>query len=156
MSKMRKSNGILHPLDKNAQPQKKDVDEPKIPDDLETADIGDHLQSIINPPHSLDDKQNNLVPTDDDQNVNVDIHNNQEFADLDRQEQENSADETEVVEADEGTIQNDSSTSAQKDELAYKLSHQQQSQSLYATLILKKPGKIIAKSGKKKTSLNKI
>jgi hypothetical protein len=32
----------------------------------------------------------------------VDIHNNQEFAD--RQEQENSADETEVVEADEGTI----------------------------------------------------
>ena len=154
MSKMRKSNGILHPLDKNAQPQKKDVDEPKIPDDLETADIGDHLQSIIYPPLSLDDKQNNLVPTDGGQNVNVDIHNNQEFAD--RQEQENSADETEVVEADEGTIQNDSSTSDQKDELAYKLSHQQQSQPLYATLILKKPGKIIAKSGKKKTSLNKI
>ena len=154
MSKMRKSNGILHPLDKNAQPQKKDVDEPKIPDDLETADIGDHLQSIINPPLSLDDKQNNLVPTDGGQNVNEDIHNNQEFAD--RQEQENSADETEVLEADEGTIQNDSSTSDQKDELAYKLSHQQQSQPLYATLILKKPGKIIAKSGKKKTSLNKI
>ena len=154
MSKMRKSNGILHPLDKNAQPQKKDVDEPKIPDDLETADIGDHLQSIINPTLSLDDKQNNLVPTDGGQNVNVDILNNQEFAD--RQEQENSADETEVVEADEGTIQNDSSTSDQKDELAYKLSHQQQSQPLYATLILKKPGKIIAKSGKKKTSLNKI
>lgn len=78
------------------------MDEPKIPDDLETADIGDHLQSIINPPLSLDDKKNNLVPTDGGQNVNRDIQNNQEFAD--RQEQENSADETEVVEADEGTI----------------------------------------------------
>lgn len=82
------------------------MDEPKIPDDLETADIGDHLQSIINPAASLDDKKNNLVSTspisDGGQNVNVDIHNNQEFAD--RQEQENSADETEVVEADEGTV----------------------------------------------------
>jgi hypothetical protein len=80
------------------------VEEPKIPDDLETADIGDPLQSIINPAVPLDDKQNNLVSTKSDvgQNVNVDIHNNHEFAD--RQEQENSADETEVVEADEGTI----------------------------------------------------
>lgn len=153
MSKQVKSNGILHPLDKNAQPQKKEVDEPTIPEDLETADIGDHLQSIITPVICLDDKQNNLVHTDG-QNLNVDIHNNQEFAD--GQEQENSADETDVVEADEGTILNDSSTSDHKDELAYKLSHQQQSQPLYATLILKKPGKIIARSGKKKTSLNKI
>ena len=51
----------------------------------------------------------------------MDIHNNEEFAD--GQEQENSADETDVVEADEGTILNDSSTSDHKDELAYKLSH---------------------------------
>ena len=104
----------MHPLDKNAQPQKKDVDEPKIPDDLEAAEIGDHLQSLRNPEFYHLDTQKNIPQSDGGQNVNVDIHNIHEFAD--RQEQENSADETEVVEADEGTIVNDSSNSDHKDE----------------------------------------